>query len=65
MYYPFPAGMQIFVKTMTGKTITLEAEPSDYIVDVKDMIQEELSHRGAKIDLWHETIARWQDLVLL
>lgn len=24
-------GMQLYVKTLTGKTITLEVEPSDYI----------------------------------
>merc|ERR1711990_518444 len=28
-------GMQIFVKTLTGKTITLEVEPSDSIDNVK------------------------------
>ena len=33
-------GMQIFVKTLTGKTITLEAEPSDTIENVKAMIQD-------------------------
>ena len=33
------AGMQIFVKTLTGKTITLEVEPSDTIEDVKAKIQ--------------------------
>ena len=27
--------MQIFVKTLTGKTITLDVEPSDAIDDVK------------------------------
>ena len=27
--------MQIFVKTLTGKTITLEVEPSDSIDNVK------------------------------
>ena len=27
--------MQIFVKTLTGKTITLEVEPSDSIENVK------------------------------
>ena len=27
--------MQIFVKTLTGKTITLEVEPSDTIENVK------------------------------
>ena len=31
--------MQIFVKTLTGKTITLEVEPSDSIKNVKRKIQ--------------------------
>ena len=33
-------GMQIFVKTLTGKTITLEVEPSDTIDNVKTRIQD-------------------------
>ena len=33
-------GMQIFVKTLTGKTITLEVEPSDAIENVKQKIQD-------------------------
>merc|ERR1711998_785467 len=33
-------GMQIFVKTLTGKTITLEVEPSDSIDNVKQKIQD-------------------------
>ena len=32
--------MQIFVKTITGKTITLDVEPSDTIENVKDKIQD-------------------------
>ena len=32
--------MQIFVKTLTGKTITLEVEPSDAIENVKQKIQD-------------------------
>ena len=32
--------MQIFVKTLTGKTITLEVEPSDTIDNVKAKIQD-------------------------
>jgi len=32
--------MQIFVKTLTGKTITLEVEPSDSIENVKTKIQD-------------------------
>ena len=33
-------GMQIFVKTLTGKTITLEVEGSDTIENVKAKIQD-------------------------
>merc|ERR1711935_599452 len=36
---PIP-NMQIFVKTLTGKTITLEVEPSDSIENVKAKIQD-------------------------
>ena len=32
--------MQIFVKTLTGKTITLEVEASDTIAGVKAKIQD-------------------------
>ena len=32
--------MQIFVKTLTGKTITLEVEPNDSIDSIKAKIQE-------------------------
>ena len=32
--------MQIFVKTLTGKTITLEVEPSDTTENVKAKIQD-------------------------
>ena len=34
------SGMQIFVTTLTGKTITLDAEPSDTIENVKSKIQD-------------------------
>lgn len=34
------ANMQIFVKTLTGKTITLDVEPSDTIDNVKQKIQD-------------------------
>ena len=33
-------GMQIFVKTLTGKTITLEVESSDSIANIKEKIQD-------------------------
>ena len=45
-HYPAPcsqtssAKMQIFVKTLTGKTVTLEVEPSDSIENVKAKIQD-------------------------
>jgi ubiquitin len=32
--------MQIFIKTLTGKTVTLEVEPSDTIDNVKQKITE-------------------------
>jgi ubiquitin len=32
--------MQIFIKTLTGKTITIEVEPTDTINGVKQKIQE-------------------------
>jgi hypothetical protein len=32
--------MQIFVKTLTGKTISLEADPTDTIENVKQKIQD-------------------------
>ena len=34
------AAMKIFVKTLTGKTIPLEVEPSDSIDNVKQKIQD-------------------------
>jgi ubiquitin len=32
--------MQVFIKTLTGKTVTIEVEPSDTIDAVKQKIQE-------------------------
>lgn len=32
--------MKLFVKTLTGKTITIQAKPSDKIIEIKKLIQE-------------------------
>jgi ubiquitin len=39
-YGVYTEPMQIFVKTLTGKTITLDVEPSDSIENVKQKIQD-------------------------
>jgi ubiquitin C len=33
-------GMRIFIKTLTGKTVTLDAELSDTIDEIKDMVKD-------------------------
>jgi ubiquitin len=40
LYADSAAGMQIFVKTLTGKTITLDVEPSDTIENIKQKVQD-------------------------
>ncbi len=40
LFYSIEGEMQIFIKTLTGKTITLDVEPSDNIEAVKAKIQD-------------------------
>ena len=58
--------MQIFVKTLTGKTITLEVEPGDHISTVKAQIQnkegippdqQQLTYQGKLLENDNETLA--------
>ena len=46
------AGMQIFVKTLTGKTITLDVESSDSIANVKTKIQVSVAHFQALLSFF-------------
>lgn len=60
------SAMQIFVKTLTGKHITLEVEPGDYISTVKAQIQkkegipsdqQQLTYQGKLLENDNETLA--------
>ena len=40
IHYNKLKNMQIFIKTLTGKTITLDVEPSDSVESVKEKIKD-------------------------
>ncbi len=39
--------MQIFIKSLTGKTITIEVEPSDTVAVVKQKVQDKEGIKGS------------------
>ena len=49
--------MQIFIKTLTGKTVTLDVSCSDAVEQIKAKIQA----LPATLDLCWEAIGRWSD----
>ena len=57
------SAMQIFIKTLTGQTIILDAEASDTIDNVKQNQDKRYSSRSAKIDFCWQAVRRWKNFV--
>lgn len=54
--------MQIFVKTLSGKHITLEVEPTDRIEDVKEKIEDKegIDSNHIKLVFCRKGFRRWK-----
>ena len=51
--------MQIFIKTLTGKTITLDVEPSDSIENIKQKIQDKEDNNEMLAD-YYRRLEAWR-----
>lgn len=54
--------MQIFVKTLTGKTMTLDVDACNTVEVVKQKIQEKEGH--STTELFWKTVAHWDSTEL-
>ena len=54
--------MQIFVKTLTGKTITLDVEASDTIENVKPGVGQEFEWETVNLDINQDGVVDENDL---